>query len=166
MPTGAGYTGFPGYIGVAGSSQEAVVADGYGGFCIRMLATAALVVGDAVFISAADHVNKGATANLAATLGVVVGGKATKGRTYPEVKFGDPAAVAAEDWVLVCVQGKCRVLSDAAVAVGAILGFGGTAGRLDDLTSDATTVVGTRIGKALTAAGGAAVEFDAWINHA
>jgi hypothetical protein len=163
MP-GAGYTGFPGYVGAHGSSQEAVAADGYGGFCIKMLAAAALAVGDSVYISAADHVNKGATANLAAGIGVIVGGKATKGRCYPEVKFGETAAAAAEDWVLVCVEGKCRVLSDAAVAAGAALGFGGTAGRLDDLTTDATTIVGTRLGKALTAAGGAAAEFDAWIH--
>lgn len=163
-PTGAGYTGFPGYHGPAGSGQGAVAGDGYGGKCITMLAGAALTVGQAVYISAANTVQAGATANLAATMGVVVGGKSTKGRCYPEVKFGDTAAAAAGDWVLVCVEGKCRVLSDAAVAVGAILGFGGTAGRLDDLTTDATTVVGLRIGKALTVAGGAAAEFDAWIH--
>lgn len=164
MPTGAGFTGLPGYQGPAGSGQGAVASDGYGGDCLVMLAAAALAVGDSVFISAADHVNKGATANLAGTMGVIVGGKGTKGRCYPEVKIGDAAASAAEDWVLVCVRGKCRVVADAAVAAGAALGFGATAGRLDDLATDATTVVGTRIGKSLTAAGGPAAEFDAWIN--
>ena len=98
MPAGAGFTGQPGYWGPAASGLGSVAGDGYGGFCIVMLATAALNVGEAVFVSAADHVNKGATANLAATLGVVVGGKLTKGRCYPEVKIGDAAAGAAEDW--------------------------------------------------------------------
>jgi hypothetical protein len=163
MPSGSGFTGFPGYRGPGGGGQGSVSADGYGGNCITMLAAAALAVGDAVYISAADHVNKGATANLAATMGVVVGGKITKGRCYPEMKIGDAAASAAEDWVIVCVQGKCRVVSDAAVAAGASLGFGGTAGRLDDITTDATSIIGLRIGKSLTAAGGAATEFDAWI---
>lgn len=162
MP-GAGFTGFPGYIGAQGSSQEVVAADGYGGFCVKMLAAAALNVGDAVYVSAANTVDKGATANIVQSLGVVVGGQTTKGRCYPEASFGT-AAAATGGWVLVCVLGKCRVLSDAAVTVGAQLAFGGTAGRLDDVTTDATTVVGTRIGKALTAAGGAAAEFDAWIN--
>lgn len=161
---GAGYTGFPGYIGPAGSGQGAVAADGYGGECITMLAAAALAIGDSVYVSAANTVDKGATANLAGTLGVVVGGKATKGRCYPEAKFGTVAAAAAGDWVLVCTRGKCRVISDAAVAAGAILGFGAVAGRLDDLATDATIVVGQRIGKSLTAAAGAATEFDAWIH--
>lgn len=162
-PTGAGLTLEPGYYAPAGSGLGAVAADGYGGSCCIMLATAALAVGDSVFISAADHVNKGATANLAGTMGVVVGGKGTRGRCYPEVKIGDVAAAVAEDWVIVCTRGKCRVVSDAAVAAGASLGFGATAGRLDDLVTDATTIVGQRIGKSLTAAAGAAVEFDAWI---
>lgn len=163
-PTGSGLTLQPGYRAPGGSGLGAVAADGYGGECHIMLAAAALVIGDAVYISAADHVTKGATANLAATMGVVVGGKATGGRCYPEVKFGASAAAAAEDWVIVCVRGKCRVISDAAVAAGAALGFGATAGRLDDLATDATTIVGLRIGKSLTAAGGAATEFDAWIH--
>lgn len=163
-PTGAGLTGQPGYQTPSGSGLGAVASDGYGGDCHIMLAAAALAVGDAVFISAADHVNKGATANIVGTMGIVVGGKATRGRCYPEVKFAEVAAAAAEDWVIVCTRGKARGISDAAVAAGVALAFGGTAGRLDDVTTDATTVVGTRIGKSLTAAGGAAVEIDVWVN--
>ena len=107
MP-GAGYTGFPGYIGAQGSSLEAVAGDGYGGFCVRMLAAAALAVGDAVYVNAADHVDKGATANLVAGLGVVVGGKRTGGRCYPEAAFGAVAASAAEDWV---ERNRCKPAS-------------------------------------------------------
>lgn len=163
-PTGAGYTGFPGYIGPAGSGQGAVIGDGYGGECLIMLASGALLVGESVYISAANHVNKGATANLAGTMGVVVGGKATKGRCYPEIPLSQVAAAAAEDWVIVCTRGKCRGIADAAITAGAILGFGSTAGRLDDLTTDATTVVGQRIGKALTAASNPADGFDLWVH--
>lgn len=162
MPAGSGLTSTPGYRASAGAGFGDA-AGSYGGDCEVILAAGALLVGEAVYISAAGHVNKGATANIVGALGVVVGGKATKGRCYPEVKVGDVAAAAAEDWVLVCVRGKCRCIADAAVAMGVALTFGGTAGRLDDVVTDATTVVGTRIGKSLTAAGGAAAEFDAYI---
>lgn len=158
MP-GAGYTASPGYLGMAGAGLgDDTLA--YGGFTVPMLAGAAIAVGDAVYLSAASHVSKGVAANNALILGVVVGGKGTKGRTYPEARIGDVAAAAAEDWVLVCFLGKVRAVADAAIAAGARVSFGATAGRLDDPTTDATTVVGTTVGKALTAAGGAAAEFD------
>lgn len=163
MPQTAGFTGFSGYIGPAGLGAGSP-ASAYGGIVIPMLATAALNVGEAVYVSAAGHVDKGATANLAAGMGVVVGGQASRWRCYPEVPFGSVAASAAEQWVLVCVYGKARALSDAAVAAGVAVGFGGTAGRLDDLVTDATTVVGTRLGKSLSAAGGAAAEFDVFVS--
>lgn len=164
MP-GAGYTGFAGYIGPAGSGQGAVAGDSYGGIAIPLLAAEALNIGDAVYLSAANHVSKGASANIAAGIGIVVGGKATKGRTYPEIKFGSVAAAAAEDWVLVCVQGKARALSNAAIAMGAAVAFSAVAGKIDDVTTDATTVVGTRLGKSLTVAGGADVEIDVLVGN-
>jgi hypothetical protein len=164
MTTGSGFTGFPGYLGPAGSGQDAVAGDGYGGVCVRMLADAALNVGQAVYISAADKVDAGASANLAATMGVVVGGKSTKGRCYPEAAMGAEAAAADGDWVLVCVLGKCRVVANAAVSVGAAIGFSAVAGKVDDVTTDATTVVGQRLGKALTAASSQNDEIDAWIS--
>lgn len=133
---------------------------GYGGTCVMLLATAATLVGEAVYLSSAGHVTKGATANVALSIGVVVGGKATKGRTYPEVKMGQTAAAAAEDWVVVCVAGKVRCIADSAMTAGAAVGFGATAGRVDDLATDATTVVGSRLGKALTVTANPGDEVD------
>lgn len=128
----------------------------YGGTAIQMLAGAALNVGQAVYQSAANTASAGVTANNALRVGVVVGGKATKGRTYPEVKMGQVAAAVAGDWVLVVWTGKVRYVADGVVAVGDKLAFGATAGRL--ITT--ATATGVILGIALSVVSGAGVEGD------
>lgn len=127
-------------------------ATGYGGVAVQMLAAAALNVGDAVYQSAANTVTAGVTANNALRCGVVVGGRRTGGRTYPETKIGTVAASAAGDWVLVVFSGKVRGTAGAAVAVGDKLAFGAVAGRV--ITTAAAA--GTQLGIALSATGGVA----------
>lgn len=148
MP-GAGSTINEGFETVSGPLGDAT---GYGGTCVAMLAAAAINIGDAVYQSAANHVTKGATANNALAVGVVVGGRATKGRCYPEVKMGTAAALAAEDWVLVCFTGKVRCVADGTIAAGDKLGFGATAGRVLTVVAAATDIIGTLLGRALGAA--------------
>jgi len=152
---GAGTNLYPGYNCPSGNGQGDV-AGAYGGDCLPMLAGAALNVGDSVFLSAANTASAGVTGNNALRIGTVVGGKATRGRNYPEVKIGTPAALVAGDWVTVCFDGKVRGVAGAAVAVGDKLGFGAVAGRL--ITTVAAA--GTQFGIALSAAGGAAAELD------
>lgn len=155
MPDGAGVTLSPGYSAF-GALRDATK---YGGDCLPMISGAALNVGDAVYQSAANTVSKGVTANNALRVGVVVSGFKSGFRCYPEIKFGGVACDAAGQVVLVCFSGKVRALSDGAVAVGDKLGFGGTAGRLQTLA----TATGVVMGIALSATGGAAVEFDALV---
>lgn len=152
MPVGAGVTLYPGFDAPAGAGLGDA-AGSYGqGQCLQMLAATALNVGDAVYQSAANTVTAGVTANNALRTGVVVGGKTTRGRCYPEMKIGAPAALVAGDWVLVCFSGKVRATAGAAVAVGDKLAFGAVAGRV--ITTAAAA--GTQLGIALSATGGVA----------
>ena len=155
---GSGFTIMPGFIGMG--TDRAI--QNVGGAAYIMKAAAALNVGDAVYISAADTVDKGATAQLGQRGGVVVGGQRTGFRTQPEVKTGAAAANAAGELVLVAFQNAVvTAVSDAAIAVGNPISFAGTAGRVIAAAAGAALNAGVRnniLGTALSATGGAAVD--------
>ena len=135
-----------------------------GGIVIKLVAAGALNVGDFVFLSAAGKVNKSNTpANYQAAVGVVVGGKNTGMQCFTDwAAAAQISATSADnDEVLVQISGIAYVVSDAAVAVAAWVGPPATtAGRVDD---GANAVAGQRLGKALAAAGGAAVKIPVLI---
>lgn len=126
-----------------------------GGNVKRWKAAAALNVGDVVFASATDTVNKSATpANYQAMVGVVVGGKATFGEIITDWVVGSriPAAAANEE-VIVQFNGITYVVSDGAVTQFAYIGPPATtAGRVDD---GGNATAGQILGIALDAATGA-----------
>lgn len=175
MPAGSGATFVPGYLVPSDTPQ----AMGYGGLAFPLEAAAALNVGDAVYVSAANRVDKVATANVAKRAGVVVGGFKTGFRTLPEVKVGTVAADAAGQLVLVCFAGRARAVADGVVAAGDRVVAAGTAGRLIagaglTIASGVVAVTSTAangdiisghgensiVGMAITAAAGAGSEFD------
>lgn len=144
---------------------DAIVAGGdptSGGRCVVMTAAAALLVGDLVFISAANTVNKSNTiANYTAVLGVVVGGTATQMEAM--LNSGDvglTAAAAANDLVLVLFDGFAYVTAGAAVAAGAkLIVDSTTAGRVktgaittDLVAGNSGSLAGVAIGSAAGAA--------------
>src|SRR5260370_760740 len=120
---GSGLTINEGYHAFNGPYADAT---GYGGDCTIYLAGGTINVGDAVYLSAANTASSGVTANNALRLGVAVGGKQTRNRTFPEVKRGVLAANAGE-WVVVCVVGKVSCVAGGTVAVGGKLAFRATA---------------------------------------
>lgn len=163
---GAGVTWEPGFV-VRGVTPQ--LSGDVGGNAIVMKAAAALNVGDAVYISAANTVDKGATANLGKRAGVVVGGVKTRWRTIPEMRVGDVAAAAANDLVLVCfVSGVVTVTTDGVVAFGDPLSFAGTAGRVITAAAGGALTAGVRgnvIGSALEASAGAGNTIRALIDN-
>lgn len=104
---------------------------GLGGPVIPLEAAAALNVGDAVFISAANRVNKGVTvADHRRRCGVVVGGLRTD--FVCGLAVGTPAATAAGDIVLVAVApAVVECIAGAAIAAGDVLKYStAVAGRV------------------------------------
>src|SRR5690606_17057358 len=101
------------------------------GIIIPMLAGAALVIGDAVFVSAANTVNKsGTAANYLGFAGIVVGGTKTGGSAFiGSDAIGKPAAASGEV-VLVQISGSAWVLASAVVAAGAYVIPSATSGKL------------------------------------
>lgn len=146
--------------------------DGYsvGGMCRIFKAGATLNVGDTVYMSAANTVNKSATAGtvLGKVQGVVVGGFRTDMRAMTrKLDVGTQAALVNEP-VIVLWSGKFWVVSDAAISAGDILTTGTvTAGRAKTgtVTTDlAAGDTGRILGNALELAGGAAVTIMAVFN--
>lgn len=135
-----------------------------GGLVIRAKAGATLLIGDAVFISAAGAVNKSVTAadHLKAA-GLVIGGR-NFGRhaIQREADVGLTAALVNEE-VYICQFGLCWGVAQAAITAGAYVKPDvTTAGRL--LTATVTTDLvagdtGRMIGRAWEAASGAADKF-------
>ena len=175
MPAGSGSAWHPGYQVYSDTPQ----AIGYGGHCFPLEAAAALNVGDVVYVSAANRVDKIATANIGKRAGIVVGGFKTRFRTLPENKVGTVAADAAGQIVLVCFGGRARAVADGVIAAGDRVVAAGTAGRLITgaaltIAAGAVAVTSTAangdiisghgensvVGVAATAAAGAASEFD------
>lgn len=149
-PTGLGYTG-----------EIGATAPALGGRIEVFLApTAILLVGDAVFISAANTVNKSIVAgDQVKRCGIVVGGDSTgmAVTTDPVNDVGKSAcSAAAGQRVLVCVSGVAYGIADAAIAAaGTQLKLGATtAGRLAAATptTDAGKIVGINIEVAAGAA--------------
>lgn len=129
---------------------------GAGGPTIPFKATVALKVGDAVSLAAAGFVTKTVVAADGTKFaGIVVGGGADFGGGYSLDDSGSVGAalVAINKVAQVRVAGIAYVVSGAAIAVGARLGFDTTiAGRV--LTN---AVAGQTIGIAMDVAGAAGV---------
>lgn len=133
-----------------------------GGAVVEATASGALLIGDAVLISAADTVLKTATGtNHKNRLGIVVGGQATFGRVLTgSDAVGFPAAASGE-FVLVQISGIAWAVADAAIAaIMTKLRLGTTtAGRVlggTDTTDVAAGITGLIIGQNLDIAAGAA----------
>jgi hypothetical protein len=134
-----------------------------GGIVKKFKAAGTLLIGDCVYLSAEDTVTKatGTAAIRRACVGIVVGGSSfTPGeRRRIATKSTDVGSTAAliNGTVLVLIHGICWAVSDAAITINTPVAQGATtAGRVDDITLDATTTVGEFIGIALDTAGGAA----------
>jgi hypothetical protein len=122
-----------------------------GGTVKRFKAGGTLLIGDAVYLSAEDTVNKAtgvAGGNRRVSVGVVVGGQ-----SYQKAGGSDRVAVASTEtgataatsnqWVLVQISGIAWAVADAAVTVNTMVALGATtAGRLDDVTFAAGDMLG------------------------
>lgn len=136
-----------------------------GGIIVPMLAAAALKIGDAVYLSAADTVNKsGVVADYQKTVGIVVGGFCTN----MEILQDDnaigvvEATKAAGQLVLVCIHGIAKSLSEAATAAGVRVTAGVTPGRI----SAVGIAAGNSIGMTTSATAGVGQAQKVLINRA
>lgn len=159
------------------ATVEDVAADsngkyGYsvGGITTEYSAGATLNVGDVVYLSAANTVNKSLTAAtvLGKVVGVVVGGAQTDMKALSSKSDVGLAAALVNERVIVLYLGKYWVVSDAAVTAGDPLTPGTvTAGRAKTgaITTDlAAGDSGRILGNALEAAAGAALTILAFIS--
>ncbi len=100
-------------------SQENDAGNGQvGGKVVKLLAAGTLLIGDVVYLSAADTVAKSTTqANYATYLGVVVGGYSYDVNGCVTTDADDVGVTAAlvGEWVIVQVDGIARVKSDGAI---------------------------------------------------
>lgn len=133
----------PSRFGWIGLSDDISGVGQNGGLVLRFTVGAtALKLGDAVFVSAANTVDKAtATTNHAKVIGIVVGGSdLDKGNLIVHQRTADigTQAAAAAGKVLVAVFGIAYAVSDAAITAGDALVLGtSTAGRVK--TATATT---------------------------
>lgn len=127
-----------------------------GGAVIMAKAAATLLIGDAVFWSAAFTVNKSTTAgDRLKRAGVVIGGVPRALADYVLEALQNPLDIGetagnANDIVLICYTGVCVGVTDSAIAAGAQVTFSAvTAGRLvaaaTATVTDAMGVVGTMV---------------------
>jgi|SRR6267142_349121 len=127
-----------------------------GGLCLVAKAAATLLIGDAVFWSAAFTVNKSTTAgDRLKRAGIVVGGVPRAIADYILEALQTPLDVGevagnANDIVLVCYRGICIGIGDSAIAAGTQVTFSATtAGRLvasaTAAVTDAMGVVATMV---------------------
>lgn len=143
-----------------GSNNDPVLGPtDLGGDVAEFIAAATLNVGDVVFLSADNTVNKSNTAaNFTKFIGVVVGGDSLGGYIAQDSDLKGTAALQAATvgkTVLVQINGIARVISDAAVASGIPVTTGTTtAGRV---IGGATAIAGQIIGTSLTTAAGPAI---------
>jgi hypothetical protein len=130
-----------------------------GGIVVPFKAAQTLVIGDAVWLSAADTAQKSnSAADGVKFLGFVVGGFRTFGEIldsrYNQTNLINIQAALVNEEVLVQIDGIAWGISDGAIIIGAEVQLGvTTAGRIDDPAA----VAGQVLGKALTAAAGANV---------
>lgn len=145
-------------------------ADTVGGIVLPFIAQAELKVGDAVFLWTAHKVNKSVTAtDYSKAIGIVVGGTRTHGQVCQEdSEVGVLVAAAADEEVLVCVLGRCKVVAENTVAEGnKITGSTSNAGRVEQATITTEAVAGDTgriLGIALETAGSAGAKILAFIN--
>lgn len=121
-----------------------------GGKVARFTSGAALNVGDVVYLSAANTVNKSTTsANYAGFVGVVVGGYSTGMRIPPETNVASIAATSGSGQdVLVQIDGIAWVVAEGTITAGtnfSVICTATTAGRVI-----AGTTAGQMLGTALT----------------
>lgn len=139
-----------------------------GGLAKVFLAAAPLNVGDHVWISGLNQVNKSVVAaDHVKRVGIVVGGDLTNMEVQSEAaQVGQPAAsnvaIAGQPGnipsrVIVCLQGVCWVIADAAIAVGTpIAGSILIAGRVRAAVLPVAAADSRVVGILLKAAGAAA----------
>lgn len=144
---------------LAGASDPSDVLSP-GGIVRIFTAAAALLIGDCVFMSANGTVDKTATTGThVRAVGIVVGGTAT-GMTCSDdpADFNVVQAAAANDRVIVLIQGVSFVIADAAMAtVGTPLAPSTTvAGRVRPAVLGTGADDGKHIGKILETAAGVA----------
>ena len=149
---------------VLDSDSGPAQTDVLGGNVIPFIAGATLNVGDIVYVSAADTVNKSNTvANYQKFAGVVVGGYRTNYNVITNPNDYGIQAAQANETVLVQNRGKALCIADAAVAATALLTQGAvTAGRVDDSVS---ATQGQIIGIALQAAVNPGDKIRVLLNH-
>lgn len=137
-----------------------------GGEVNAFTAAGTLLIGDCVYVSAANTVAKSATVGDYVTFaGYVVGGAATYGHVATlSTEVGQTAALVNQT-VLVQNTGKVWGVADAAITVATKVCQGAsTAGRVDDAAAAATTA--QQAGIALTAASNAGDAVLILITHA
>lgn len=142
---------------------------GVGGEVKMFTSAAALNIGDLVYFSAADTVNKSAVAATTGIpfAGVVVGGESTNDFIAEDAQLAGAAVVAATSGAgkrtLVQVSGIAWVTSDAAaIAAGLAVTEGtGTAGRVSVTGATAGQIVGTTV----TASAAGATKQKMLIDH-
>lgn len=148
FPSGGSYqpTGLP-YIAPA---EDIFNQKATGGIVFPFIATAALNIGDPVFVTAAadNEVSKSATAaDYQAGVGVVVGGTQFDNAVMQEDGVIGALAADAGELVLVMISGKAKCIAQAAIAAGAKVGQSAVSGEVIGAAA-----AGQRIGTALTAA--------------
>lgn len=144
------------YPWITNALDNAVASWGpVGGIVKRYKAGAILKLGDVVYHSATDTVNKSNTAaNYQAMAGVVVGWEDRNGKYFMNSTADVGLACASGDDVFVCYLGVAWVVADAATTQFAKISQGATtAGRVDD---GAGAAAGQTLGIALDAATNAA----------
>lgn len=130
-----------------------------GGIANVYTAGATLLIGDAVFISAAFTVNKSVVAgDRLKRAGIVVGGltrsvvSGTLEALQNLIDVGDQAAVV-NDPILVCTSGICYAVADGVIAAGTLVTLSAaTAGRVTAAASAAVTDAEGVLGQAIDAA--------------
>lgn len=145
-------TRFP-YIALGLDAKEPDVPQ-LGGITAKFTAAADLKVGDVVFVSAAQTVNKSNTqANYATFAGVVVGGVSLlDGCVVIDDLNCIGAIVPSGTQALVQTSGIARVVADAAITVGTRISQGATtAGRVDDTAFTAGQMCGIALDAATNA---------------
>jgi hypothetical protein len=108
-----------------------------GGRTVKFLAAGTLLIGDVVYISAADTVAKSTTnADYAAFAGVVVGGQTWdntgNGQAATEAASVGQTAATVGQWVIVQIDGIARIKSDGAIlATSLVIPDASVAGECD-----------------------------------
>jgi hypothetical protein len=136
MPTYSGYLGH-------GNEDTAL-----GGLVFRAAAAAALLIGDGVFTSASNQVNKSVTAGDRLKRAGLVVGPDSPSVTRAASLVGSAAAAALNDRVNVCYAGPAYGIAGSAILAGQQLMFSAAvAGRLIPATptTDAGKIVGTAL---------------------